>query len=144
MPGPDQSRTRDALLHSRAMVDHQIATWREWWSELRELGAPNFGEMGARLGQLRDILERHFELEEQLAKAARPLDTTAGVATRLEHWLSQPSGLLATLDEMIGRLESCEPAFACWGAAREEFEEFVERLYDHETEQADIEQLLSR
>ena len=119
-----------------ASLNREIADWRGWWEELKELGQPHFGEMGGRLAQFRAHLITHINHEESLLGEA-----PAEVAKALPRLQEAHAGLLSELDRLIERLRACEPDFNCWGAARSEFEQFLDHLQAHE---ADEERLLER
>ncbi|MGD9854907.1 MAG: hemerythrin domain-containing protein [Planctomycetaceae bacterium] len=132
-----------ALKKDHEALDQDIADWRDWWSELSEMGKPHFGEMGGRLAKFRDRLAVHFADEEREGLLSLVMEGDRDVVLRIARLRDEHGELLAVLDGLIGRLRCAEPAFDCWGAARDEFEEFLDRLNLHEdAEDQLIEELL--
>ena len=131
-----------ALKREHSALDDEIFKWRQWWEQLNEMGQPHFGEMGDRLAHFREHLSSHFEHEERqgcmsLMKHLPEKGADQAEALRKEH-----PQLLGELDHLISQLQQCEPAFTCWGSAREEFETFLDQLNSHEeSEDALLEQL---
>lgn len=119
-----------------ASLNREIADWRQWWEELKEMGQPHFGEMGGRLAQFRAHLVTHIAHEEKLLS-----ESTAEVAKQLPRLRDGHAGLLSELDRLIERLRACEPDFECWSAARLDFDRFLDHLQAHE---ADEERLFAR
>jgi len=122
----------DELKDEHASLEHEIADWRTWWDELSQMGQPHFGEMAARLERFRDHLAAHFVHEEQIgllpAVSQLPKETVDTVA-RLQ---DEHRPMLAKLNQLIVRLRACGPEIGCWGQARQEFEEFLDQLHQHE------------
>lgn len=116
-----------------AALSREIADWRAWWQELSELGQPHFGEMGNRLAQFRAHLVTHMQHEEALLSEA-----PEEIAKELPRLREGHAGLLSELDRLIERLQACEPDFDCWGAAREEFERFLDQMQAHESAEVDL------
>jgi hypothetical protein len=117
-------------------LDREIAAWRQWWEALDEMGQPRFGEMGRRLAEFQAHLVTHVSHEESLLSKA-----SAQFAKELPRLRGDHATLLSELDRLIERLRACEPDFECWGAARRDFEQFLDRLQAHEV---DEEQLFER
>ena len=92
--------------------------------------------MGGRLAQFRAHLVTHVNHEESLLSEA-PAEVKKALPRRRE----THAALIAELDRLIERLRACEPDFECWGAARLDFEQFLDQLQMHE---ADEERLLER
>ena len=113
-------------------LDQDIAEWREWWSELREIGRPHFGEMGDRLAYVREHLTAHVAQEENEGLLSVVVGADREVVLRIAKLRDEHGELLADLDRIIVRLQCCEPPFDCWGMARAEFEDFLDRLNTHE------------
>lgn len=110
----------------------RVKSDRQWWEQLRELGKPNFGQMGMRLDALRERLARHFSQEETAEhRLASPSDASVPASlhpldpTEME---ARHRLLLARLDAIIARLNGCGPSFDCWGTAGREFETFATDL----------------
>ncbi len=123
-------------------LEKEIAEWREWWGELSELGSPHFGEMGDRLAHFRDHLAAHFEREENQEFLSLVMDADRDVVLQVAELRDEHGELLTALDELIARLHCCDPVLDCWGRAREEFEDFIDRLNTHEeAEEAMLEKL---
>lgn len=109
----------------------RIKAERQWWQQLRELGKPNFGQMGNRLEALRKRLAEHFAHEESAEQTAGRALSGAAVSESAEHHCA----FLARLHRIIQQLGGCGPGFDCWGAAGEEFELFATDLQlDQEAE----------
>lgn len=95
---------------------------RMWWQQLREMGKPNFGQMGTRLEELRKRLAEHFAHEESIEQSAD--ESNRQLALSLES-KEQHHTFLDRLDGIIMRLCGCKPGFDCWGEAGQEFETFA-------------------
>jgi hypothetical protein len=105
---------------------------RMWWQQLREMGKPNFGQMGTRLEELRNRLADHFAHEESAELAAGAASPATPIAPNSAKHHRE---FLARLDQIIGQLGGCGPGFNCWGAAGQEFELFAMDLQlDQEAE----------
>lgn len=119
-----------SLEQEHEQLEQEILEWRRWWNELSQLGEPHFGEMGRRLSHFRDRLSQHFQHEEFRGPlAGRNEPETAGV------W-REHAQLVGQLDQLVNRLHRCGPDVGCWGQARRDFEEFLDRLHLHEANEA--------
>lgn len=130
--GTSTQRESAALRNEHASLEREVAEWREWWTQLKEIGDPHFGEMGDRLARFRDHLSAHFQHEETqeclpLVLAVSPLTAQQIARLRDEH-----QQLLDDLDRLIERLHACDLERDCWGQARQDFETFLDRLNTHE------------
>lgn len=121
------------LKAEHSSLEREIADWRKWWAELREMGQPHFGEMGARLAQFRTHLAAHFAHEESQKALALVEELPPETVARLAELRDEHSGLLEEIDGLVERLQACQPQFDCWGDARREFDAFLTRLGAHET-----------
>lgn len=121
-----------SLKAEHSSLEREIADWRTWWAELKELGQPHFGEMGNRLAQFREHLAAHFAHEESQKDLGLVEDLPPEAVQRLAELRDEHEGLLEELDQLVQRLRSCEPQFTCWSEARKEFDAFLTRLDDHE------------
>jgi iron-sulfur cluster repair protein YtfE (RIC family) len=129
IPSSDSSE-----LEAEELRIHQaIEDWRKWWQELRDLGKPDFGQMGDRLIRFRNDLAKHFLHEETsspLIAMAREADES--FQERVAALWREHTALLRELDSLIDQLKSCGPALGCWSDARDAFESFLDRLRAHE------------
>lgn len=121
-----------SLKTEHASLEREIADWRQWWAELKEIGQPHFGEMGNRIAQFREHLAAHFAHEESQKGLSLVKDLPPETVQRLAELRDEHAGLLEELDSLIERLQSCEPQFHCWSDARKEFDSFLTRLDSHE------------
>jgi iron-sulfur cluster repair protein YtfE (RIC family) len=126
------SRVIEQFEQAHAELEHRIDEWRAWWRELRELGTPRFNEMGTRLRSFREQLKRHMVHEETCAFLRDAAHGDPRQRHSADHLWQQHHQLLERLDELIKRLEACEPSYDCWGAARQDFECWLNDLHDHE------------
>lgn len=118
---------------------HQkIAQWRQWCHELCELGEPRFGEMGARLEQIRNDLSLHFSHEDESGCLGEIASVHPELTEKIVRIESEHEVLLDTLNELIEQLESSEPGFSSWGEARAAFESFLNRLEQHERDESAV------
>ncbi len=123
-------------------LEREIAEWRAWWGELSEIGNPHFGEMGDRLARFREHLAAHFKHEEDEGFLSLVMEADRDLILQIAELRDEHGKLLAALDELIGRLHSCDPVLGCWGKARELFEDFIDQLNTHEeSEEALLEKL---
>lgn len=115
----------------------RLKSERQWWQQLRELGKPNFGQMGTRLEALRKRLADHFAHEESAERATgRAISGTAASDSADQH-----CEFLARLDRIVRQLSGCGPGFECWGAAGQEFDLFAADLQLHQ--EAELRELRS-
>jgi chromosome segregation ATPase len=122
-----------SLKTEHSSLEREIADWRQWWAELKELGRPQFGEMGDRLAQFREHLASHFAHEES-QKALNLVENLPPETVRqLAKLRDEHGGLLEELDRLIERLQACKPQFDCWSDARKQFDAFLTRLDTHES-----------
>lgn len=125
--------TPDQLQQEWAAIHREITEWRCWWTEVREMGIPHFGEMALRIGQIREQLKQHFQHEEQtnpFVSLTDPCDQATARSLLQEH-----QTLLEDLDAFIKQLEECGCDEMCWGDARLAFEQFLSRLSAHEDQE---------
>lgn len=122
-----------SLKAEHSALEREIADWRTWWSELKEIGQPHFGEMGNRLAQFREHLAAHFTHEESQTVLGLVDDLPPETVERLAELRDEHSGLLEEIDGLVERLKACEPQFDCWSDAGKEFDAFLTRLNAHES-----------
>lgn len=132
MTGHRAQADAGSLTTEHSSLNREIADWREWWAELKEMGLPNFGEMGARLARFREHLAAHFEHEENEKSLALVEQLPHETLDRLAQLRDEHAGLLADLDHIVERLQACDPQFEGWSDARSEFDAFLTRLKAHE------------
>ena len=120
------------LINEHEDIVLRIKAERMWWQQLREMGKPNFGQMGTRLETLRKRLADHFAHEESAELAAGAAPSTGPTAPNS---LMNHREFLARLDRIIQQLGGCGAGFDCWGAAGQEFELFAMDLqFEQEAE----------
>lgn len=132
MSQPTLQTEAASLRREHTSLIQEIDDWREWWRELNELGQPHFGEMGDRLARFREHLAAHFAHEERQDYRTMDAELSAEKAEQLARLRAEHAALLDDLDQLVNELRQCEPNIACWSDARYEFEEFLNRLNDHE------------
>lgn len=122
----------DSFLNEHRDLMHRVAGLRGWWSEVAELGLPRFGELASRLVELRDILADHFRREEQGGYMKPALSVAPQLAHQISELQSQHEVFLERIDDLVSRLRCCDPEFPGWQVAKEEFEEVLSNLREHE------------
>jgi uncharacterized coiled-coil DUF342 family protein len=128
-----QTRSKiDSLKSEHSSLEREIRDWRKWWAELKEIGKPNFGEMGLRLAQFREHLAAHFAHEESQKGLSLVENLRDETVEQLAGLRDEHASLLEELDRLIEQLQAREPKFSCWGDARKEFDAFLTRLDAHE------------
>ncbi|MCA9091537.1 MAG: hemerythrin domain-containing protein [Planctomycetaceae bacterium] len=125
-PQPPKIGSLQSLFEEHRALQAECQQWRDWWTELSEMGAPHFGEMGDRLATFREHLASHFRHEETDGPLA-DRETPEVRALWQDH-----VELLSNLDLLIDRLHACGPEVGCWGDARRDFESFLDRLCQHD------------
>jgi hypothetical protein len=125
-------RQLDSFLNEHRDLMHRVSHLRGWWNEVAELGMPRFGELASRLVELRDILADHFRREEQGGYMTPALSAAPQLARQVSELQSQHEVLLERIDDLVSRLRCCDPAFPGWQVAKEEFEEILSDLREHE------------
>lgn len=127
------------LLDEHRDIFKQIADLRSFWNEVNELGqGPKYEEMGSRVQELRRHLAKHFANEELGGYLAPALQRTPQFVAQAEQLQLQHAEFLDTLDHYTSRLQTCESAFHCWQEVRTEFEDFLQRLNEHEVAETTI------
>lgn len=127
------TETRQEL--QRLMADHreihrELDECLRWCAEVRELGVPQFGEMGLRLARVRILLQTHFAREERTVGFADLGGTPLERGGR--QLLNEHRELLADLDALIERFRGGAAEEMCWGDAGRELQNFVQRWQAHE------------
>jgi hypothetical protein len=127
------------MSHAHEVLRKQIADLRQFWSEVSQLGqGPKYEEMGGRVKRLRDILADHFASEERGGYLADAVNTAPRLSESAKTLESQHAEFLKTLDRFIGRLANCESAYHCWEDVGAEFEDFMQRLDQHEADEMSL------
>lgn len=116
--------------HAELMI--QLAMLLKWWNEVQQLGIPRFGEMGGRLSDLRKQLKVHFDDEEAGGYMSDVLALAPHLSSRAEKLRGQHRQLLTMLDEFISKLRANEPSFGGWIETRQQLDEFLTALREHE------------
>jgi len=120
-------------------LSKQIADLKLFWREVNELGqGPKYEEMGMRVQVFRELLASHFANEERGGYLAQALNRAPEFAERAKQLEQQHQLFLDDIDRFIARLQTCDSAFHCWQEVREEFDDFLQRLHVHETEETQI------
>lgn len=122
----------EKLLGEQQMVHGFINQWRDWWCEVKEMGQPDFGEMSRRISKIRDELEKHFQHEENSAEIRELAAIVPNVQDQMSVLKQEHAELLMDLNVLLKELEECEEQHLCWGAARDAFEAFLNKLEQHE------------
>lgn len=127
--------TSGPLKEAHEALGRSVDELRTWWQEVRELGKPRFGEMGARVAAVRERVAEHFRLEEEGGYLKEPL----GAAPELAQWapalLAEHAAILADLDRLVARLAASPCELDCWTAAWHEMAAVLARLEQHEHEE---------
>ena len=124
--------TLHAFLKEHQEVSRRIAELRQWWSELDSLGIRKFGEMTFRVQELRDLLAEHFAEEERDGYLRAALAVAPQFARPAATLREQHPQFLERLDHLIARLQQCEPESRYWRESRDELEQLVVDLRQHE------------
>lgn len=138
MTTTDTAKTEVAPRLDHATLDHEIVEWREWWGQLAEIGKPKMDEMANRLAQFREHLTEHFTVEENVGCLSPAEGVSSETASRIAMLRNEHQELLVHLDQLIAKLQGCHPKIDCWGQAREEFEELLDRLNSHEEAEEEL------
>ncbi len=132
-------RLLKALQSEHDEVSEQIANLRAFWSEVNELGqGPKYEEMGSRVRNLRELLANHFACEERDGYLAPALKRAPRYTAQADQLRREHPQFLDSIDHIVNRLQSCESAYQCWQEVRTEFEDFLQRLQDHEAAEISI------
>jgi len=129
---PPNLTTLRAFLEEHQNLTRRIAELRRWWSELDELGIRKFGEMASRVQELRNLLAEHFAEEE----TGGYLSAALAAAPKFERQAATLGGqhpqFLERLDHLIARLRDSETTSHYWRSSREEVEQIIVDLRQHE------------
>jgi iron-sulfur cluster repair protein YtfE (RIC family) len=127
------------LIHQHQAMQREVDEWREWWHELDEWGDPRFEEMGVRLARFRDELADHFRLEEESGFFKQMLERQPDRRKDIARVRDQHPRLLAALQKLVDALTPSEVSYETWGAARKDFETFLDDLHAHEAAERELE-----
>lgn len=144
MTQSERRELAEQFQHEQVDLHQEIDEWREWWRELSELGDPRFGEMADRLHHIRDRLKAHFQHEEQADLFKEIAAKQPKHAEQTERLLAEHKGFVGELDRLCDQLRGCTPKFECWGDAKLSFEEFLNELEAHETEEKKLLEIWSK
>jgi hypothetical protein len=129
---PQTTVSLHTFLEEHQNLMRRIAELRKWWSELDALGARKFGEMAFRVQELRDLLAEHFEGEERDGYLASALAVAPHLSVQAADLCRQHPQFLDRLDNVIARVRDSEPSSDYWRTARDELEQFLADLRQHE------------
>lgn len=133
MPTLDPTVILPQLIREHTELNAAIDAEQLWWKEVRELGKPQFGEMGVRLQTLRARLAAHFAHEERAEEEAVAEGLCKAPPAEIAAMKSEHRDLLARLDAIISKASSCGASYDCWGDVGCEFGDLIQRLHEHET-----------
>lgn len=119
-------------------MKREIDDWRQWWHELDELGDPRFEEMGVRLARFHKDLADHLRLEEESGFFDRMGERHPDRLSDITRIRDQHAQLLAALQKLVDALTPSDVTYETWGAAREDFEAFLNDLHAHEAAEHDL------
>lgn len=121
------------------VLHKQIEDLRQFWNEVSQLGqGPKYEEMSGRVERLREILADHFANEERGGYLADAVDTAPRLSESAKALEWQHAQFLNSLDRFIERLAKCESAYSCWEEVHAEFEDFMQRLDQHEADEMSL------
>ena len=127
------------LVDEHDQLSKQIADLQQFWHEVNELGeGPKYEEMGSRVQNLRTALADHIAEEEQGGYLAPDFEREPKFAAKAESLRQQHQKFLATLDDLIKNLKTCDSAYRCWQEVRTDFDDFLNRLREHEAAETAI------
>jgi len=129
---PRTANSVDAFLDEHRKLAQKLAELRRWWDELDQLGSRKFGEMAYRIEELRGLLAEHFEEEERDGYLASALAIAPQYATQADDLAHEHVQFLERLDGLVGRLREAAPASEYWRNAREELNQLLADLRQHE------------
>lgn len=130
----ERSQMLQIMSDEHTDIHHQIADLRQFWNEVNQMGhGPKYEEMGDRVREFRENLAKHMAREEQGGYLADAVDNAPQLADSARKLGAEHAEFLKTLDNFIGRLNTCESAYQCWDEVRTEFERFIQRLDQHES-----------
>ncbi|MCA9158371.1 MAG: hemerythrin domain-containing protein [Planctomycetales bacterium] len=120
-------------------IDARVAELCQWIHSQGKIVTPPFLRAAQKLGELRDQLETHFVVEEELGRLLA--DARGGMTAEIDSVRQQHDRehtiLLERLGRLIHSLGTAEPEFDSWDAATNEFELFVDKLEQHEEREAE-------
>lgn len=120
------------LQEAHAALGRSVQDLRTWWREVQEMGQPRFGEMGARVAAVREIVAQHFRLEEEGGYLQEPVAAAPQLARRAQALLADHAAILADLDRLAERLAGSPCDLKCWTEAWHELAAVLARLEQHE------------
>jgi hypothetical protein len=120
------------LIALHEQLHQQIQDLTVWLKEAGEFGRPQFGQLGDRVRAIRDVVARHFAVEEDGGYMAAPLAAAPHLADRAGKLLADHARLLAEFDRLSESLCQCPTTYTCWGDACRDLEQVIEHLTGHE------------
>ena len=121
-----------AFLKEHQELGRRMTELRQWWSELDALGMRKFGEMAFRVHEVRDLLAEHFAEEERDGYLSAALAAAPQFSRPAETLREQHAQFLERFDRMVARLRESEPSSQYWRALRDEIEQLIADLRQHE------------
>ncbi|MAT15461.1 MAG: hypothetical protein CMJ46_09340 [Planctomyces sp.] len=127
---------QEAYLNDHEELARRIDDLKRFWHQVDELGdGPKYEEMATRVEQFRRELEAHIEHEEQRPDLFTPTSETSSASEQVEELHREHAEMLRQLDEFSQRLRLCEGAYHCWHQVREDFDDFLDHLHEHEAKE---------
>ncbi|MEO8272161.1 MAG: hemerythrin domain-containing protein [Aureliella sp.] len=119
-------------------IDARMEELCHWIHGQGNVVTPPFLRTAQKLGELRDQLETHFVKEEELGRLLA--DARGGLTAEIDGVCHkndrEHTFLLERLGQLIHSLGTAEPEFDSWEAITREFELFVDKLEQHEEQEA--------
>lgn len=107
-----------------------------WLGEVSQRGIPRFGELAARLSQMRRRMKQHFDREETLGDDLQRASDCLEVKTSRQRAANDHQHLTQRIDDLIAKLSELEPPFESFQQAIDQVGLFVDAFEQHEEQEA--------
>jgi len=107
-----------------------------WLGQVSQRGIPRFGELAARLSQMRQRMKQHFDREESLGDDLQQASDCLEVKTTRRRAINDHQHLTQRIDDLIAKLSELEPPFDSFQQAIDQVGLFVDAFEQHEEQEA--------
>ncbi|WP_437229894.1 hypothetical protein SH661x_001677 [Planctomicrobium sp. SH661] len=138
MNSTDPKQLRELLSAEQERIEEAVREWKAWWTEMKQMGYPNFCELELYLARIKERLREHFEHEEQsgrLESLARSGSSDPQMHAQLLH---EHAEILSRLNRLTDSLQMSHRSDFSWCSACQELDEILEELRSHEQREVDL------
>ena len=131
-------RLRAKLAEEQKLVEKAVQQWKEWWTEMKQMGYPHFGELGLHLSRIYQGLKNHFEHEEKSGHLEHLANAASADPNTYIRLVEEHSEILARLKGLTDRLQIYTSSEFSWVNACQEFDSILDSLRCHEQKEMEL------